>query len=138
MNAEQQDFLEKLALRIPRLFNVIRQGNVKSEYIIGIRQIDNRHVRLKIVAEVVDPGINPLSSHGMSRARVSTAPSDLPASDDAAAALPSESAASDGQPSADMSPGCLDRGARKPGARKPGSPAPLNSAAATRRRPRRR
>lgn len=63
MNNEQQLFLEKLALRIPRLFEVIKQGNIKSEYIIGIRRIGQRQVRLKMVAEVVDPGINPLSSH---------------------------------------------------------------------------
>ncbi len=65
MNIDQQAFLEKLALRIPRLFDVIRQGNAKSEYIIGIRRINNRDVRLKIVAEVVDPGSKPLASHGM-------------------------------------------------------------------------
>jgi len=64
MNDEQQAFLERLALRIPRLFEVIRQGNIKSEYIVGIRRIGERHVRLKIVAEVVDPGANPLASHG--------------------------------------------------------------------------
>ena len=63
MNIEQQAFLEKLASRIPCLFDVIRQGNIKSEYIIGIRRIGQRQVRLKMVAEVVDPGINPLSSH---------------------------------------------------------------------------
>ena len=63
MNNEQQDFLSKLALRIPQLFEVIRQGNVKSEYIIGIRRIGQRQVRLKMVAEVVDPGANPLASH---------------------------------------------------------------------------
>lgn len=63
MNNEQQAFLEKLASRIPQLFEVIRQGNIKSEYIIGIRQIGQRHVRLKMVVEVVDPGANPLASH---------------------------------------------------------------------------
>jgi len=30
---------------------------------VGIRRIGERHVRLKIVAEVVDPGANPLASH---------------------------------------------------------------------------
>jgi len=64
MNNEQRVFLEKLAERIPRLFEVIRQGNIKSEYIVGIRRIGERHVRLKMVAEVVDPGANPLASHG--------------------------------------------------------------------------
>ena len=63
MNNEQQAFLEKLALRIPQLFEVIRQGNIKSEYIIGVRRIGQRHVRLKMVVEVVDAGANPLASH---------------------------------------------------------------------------
>lgn len=72
MNNEQQDFLEKLASRIPRLFEVIRQGNIKSEFIIGIRRIGQRNVRLKIVAEVVDAGANPLASHStMSAVEVS-------------------------------------------------------------------
>jgi len=62
---EQQRFLEQLALRIPSLFESIRNGNVKSEYIIGLRNVDQRHVRLKLVAEVVDPGANPLRTHGM-------------------------------------------------------------------------
>jgi hypothetical protein len=64
MNKQQQDFLERLAVRIPRLFEAIAQGNVKSEYIVGVRYIGARHVRLKLVAEVVDPGANPLSTHG--------------------------------------------------------------------------
>jgi len=42
---------------------IIRLGNIKSEYIIGVRRIDERHVRLKLVAEVVDPGANPLATH---------------------------------------------------------------------------
>lgn len=67
MNRQQQDFLERLALRIPRLFDAIAQGNVKSEYIIGVRYIGARHVRLKLVAEVVDPGANPLATHGQMR-----------------------------------------------------------------------
>jgi len=66
VNAEQQRFLEQLARRIPRLFAAIGAGNEKSEYIIGSRRIDGRQVRLKIVAEVVDPGANPLKTHGMS------------------------------------------------------------------------
>lgn len=68
---KQQEFLEQLALRIPRLFEAIRQGNIKSEYIIGVRCIESRHVRLKIVAEVVDAGSNPLATHGMLRSEQS-------------------------------------------------------------------
>lgn len=70
MNEEQHRFLEQLATRIPRLFEAIRQGNVKSEYIVGVRRIGTRHVRLKLVAEVVDPGVNPLESHSRLRAVV--------------------------------------------------------------------
>ena len=62
---EQQKFLEQLAKRIPRLFEAIRAGNIKSEYIVGVRRIGHRHVQLKLVAEVVDPGANPLKTHGM-------------------------------------------------------------------------
>lgn len=65
INDEQQAFLEQLALRIPRLFEAIRAGNIKSEYIIGVRRIGHRHVQLKMIAEVVDPGVNPLQTHGM-------------------------------------------------------------------------
>jgi len=64
VNEEQQRFLEQLAERIPRLFDAIREGNIKSEYIVGVRRIGERHVRLKLVAEVVDPGVNPLRTHG--------------------------------------------------------------------------
>lgn len=67
MTDEQQEFLEQLALRIPHLFEAIRLGNIKSEYIIGVRRIGHRHVRLKMVAEVVDAGPNPLETHGTFR-----------------------------------------------------------------------
>lgn len=63
MTPEQQAFLENLARRIPRLFAAIGDGNVRSEYIIGVRRIDTRQVRLKLVAEVVDSGANPLATH---------------------------------------------------------------------------
>ena len=64
MNDAQHEFLEQLALRIPKLFEAISLGNIKSEYIIGLRRIGQRDVRLKLVAEVVDPGPNPMASHG--------------------------------------------------------------------------
>jgi len=52
---------------IPKLFEAIRLGNVKSEYVLGDRiiggQQGKRQVRLKLVAEVVDPGANPLATH---------------------------------------------------------------------------
>lgn len=62
-SADQRKFLTLLAARIPKLFDAIRQGNVKSEYIIGVRRIGNNNVRLKLVAEVVDTGANPLATH---------------------------------------------------------------------------
>ena len=65
INEEQQRFLEKLADLIPRLFATIEEGNVKSEYIVGVRRVGQRHVRMKLVVEVVDSGDNPLKTHGM-------------------------------------------------------------------------
>lgn len=64
MNKAQLEFLEQLGERIPRLFEAIARGNVKSEFIVGVRTINSRQVRLKLVAEVVDPGSNPLATHG--------------------------------------------------------------------------
>ena len=60
---KQQDFYNKLVLLVPRLFEAISAGNIKSEYILGVRVINSRQVRLKLVAEVVDPGANPLETH---------------------------------------------------------------------------
>ena len=67
MNKAQLAFLEQLGERIPRLFEAIARGNVKSEFIVGVRTINSRQVRLKLVAEVVDPGSNPLATHGQAR-----------------------------------------------------------------------
>lgn len=64
MNEAQRRFLEGIADRIPRLFEAIGAGNVRAEFIIGLRRVGPRHVRLKLVAEVVDPGANPLGTHG--------------------------------------------------------------------------
>lgn len=63
MSPAQRQFLEKVALRIPELFASIKEGNVKAEQILGERTINKRQVRLKLVVEVVDPGINPLATH---------------------------------------------------------------------------
>jgi len=54
-------------MRIPALFEAISHGNVKSEYIIGVRRIGRRQVRLKLVAEVVEPGQSPLHTHSVLR-----------------------------------------------------------------------
>lgn len=68
MNPQQQAFLEHIGMLIPKLFEAIRLGNVKSECVLGDRIIGHRQVRLKLVAEVVDPGSNPLATHSQSRA----------------------------------------------------------------------
>ena len=68
MNNAQRAFLEQLAARIPALFEAISRGNVKSEYIIGVRRLGKRQVRLKLVAEVVEPGQqSPLHTHSVLR-----------------------------------------------------------------------
>lgn len=67
MDSKQQAFLQHIGTLIPKLFEAIKQGNVKSEYVLGDRIIGRRQVRLKIVAEVVDPGSNPLATHSQMR-----------------------------------------------------------------------
>jgi len=67
MNSRQQAFLQHIGTLIPKLFDAIRLGNVKSECVLGDRIIGQRQVRLKLVAEVVDPGNNPLATHSQSR-----------------------------------------------------------------------
>lgn len=67
MDPQQQAFLAHIGSLIPKLFDAIRLGNVKSEYVLGDRIIGRRQVRLKLVAEVVDPGSNPLATHSQLR-----------------------------------------------------------------------
>lgn len=67
MNSQQSAFLEHIANLIPKLFEAIRLGNVKSECVLGDRIIGKRQVRLKLVAEVVDAGSNPLATHSQLR-----------------------------------------------------------------------
>lgn len=67
MNSQQQAFLQHIGTLIPKLFDAIRLGNVKSECVLGDRIIGQRQVRLKLVAEVVDPGSNPLATHSQTR-----------------------------------------------------------------------
>jgi len=67
VNSQQQAFLQHIGTLIPKLFDAIRLGNVKSEYVLGDRIIGQRQVRLKLVAEVVDPGSNPLATHSQMR-----------------------------------------------------------------------
>ncbi|MBX2838819.1 MAG: hypothetical protein KTR35_18315 [Gammaproteobacteria bacterium] len=63
MTPRQRQFLEIVAKRIPELFAIIEEGNVKAEHILGDRVINQRQVRLKLIAEVVDAGANPLATH---------------------------------------------------------------------------
>ncbi len=67
MNSQQQAFLQHIGTLIPKLFDAIRMGNVKSECVLGDRIIGQRQVRLKLVVEVVDPGSNPLATHSQMR-----------------------------------------------------------------------
>jgi len=62
---QQQTFLRRVAVAVPQLFNALQEGNVKSELILGLRRVRNRQARLKLVAELVDPGANPLQTHGV-------------------------------------------------------------------------
>jgi len=61
----QAKFLQRVAAAIPRLFEALEEGNVKSEMILGLRRVRSRQARLKLVAELVDPGANPLQTHGV-------------------------------------------------------------------------
>lgn len=63
LTEKQLYFLEQIALQIPDLISAVSQGNLRSEYTLGVRRIGDRHVRLKMVAEVVDAGANPLQTH---------------------------------------------------------------------------
>jgi len=64
LSKQQRSFLRRVAAAIPRLFQNLEEGNVKSELILGLRRVRSRDARLKLVAELVDPGLNPLQSHG--------------------------------------------------------------------------
>lgn len=64
LNQQQIHFLRRVAASIPQLFAALEEGNVKSELILGLRRVRSRQARLKLVAELVDPGSNPLETHG--------------------------------------------------------------------------
>lgn len=66
MNSIQWLWLRAVAARIPGLFHDINSGSEKSSFVMGERVINNRVVRLSLVAQVVDPGANPLHSHASS------------------------------------------------------------------------
>lgn len=64
MNRRQQQFLQRVASQIPRLMKQIADGNERAELILGTRIVEGRQIRLLLVVEVVDPGANPLETHG--------------------------------------------------------------------------
>lgn len=63
MTPAQMNFLTSIADKIPRLFKSIAEGNMHAEYQLGSRMLNGRQVKLSLVAEVCDPGDNPLSTH---------------------------------------------------------------------------
>lgn len=63
MNRTQWQWLEAVGARIPGLFASIKAGHAESRHVMGERVINGRTVRLSLVAQVVDPGANPLRSH---------------------------------------------------------------------------
>ncbi len=74
MREDQKRFLQKIAHWIPILFEQIRRGNYSSEITLGIRVISDRRIRLLVRVEVIDPGRNPMETHGLhdTRDRVET------------------------------------------------------------------
>ena len=50
---KRRAWLEGIADRVPRLLDAIREGNYRSEFILGERQIDGRRVRLTLRAETI-------------------------------------------------------------------------------------
>ena len=63
MNEKQRQWLLDAANRIPGMFDVIEQGQIRADTTLGERVIDGKLARLSFVAEVVDPGADPLASH---------------------------------------------------------------------------
>ncbi len=59
----QWQWLKSHAERIPALFRGLEAGSTETSHVMGQRVIDGRTVRLSLVAQVVDPGTNPLRSH---------------------------------------------------------------------------
>lgn len=62
-STKQQSFLESIAEKIPRLFAAIESGNSRAEFILGTRLLKGRRVRLLLVAQLIEPGGSPLSTH---------------------------------------------------------------------------
>jgi len=78
MSPTQLEFLASLAQKIPRLFQAIAEGNMHAEYLLGTRVVEGRQVKLVLVAEVVDPGDNPLSTHSQPMPGLQDGVADIP------------------------------------------------------------
>lgn len=76
MNKTQWTWLTSVAAQIPRLFKEIATGKDSSNFVMGERVINNKVVRLSLVAQVVDAGGNPLASHAS--ATCPSTPVDVP------------------------------------------------------------
>ena len=63
ISVNQYNFLISVAEKIPRLFAAIASGNTRAEFILGDRDVGEQRVRLLLVAEVIEPGGSPLSTH---------------------------------------------------------------------------
>lgn len=63
MTPTQWEWLKSVSAQIPSLFATIQSGCNESRYVMGERVIKGRRVRLSLLAQVVDPGPDPLHSH---------------------------------------------------------------------------
>lgn len=68
MTPAQWQWLQALAKQIPILFRGIQAGQSLTRHELGERLVNGRRVRLSLVAQVVDPGANPLQSHASTHA----------------------------------------------------------------------
>lgn len=76
MTPAQIEFLASVADKIPRLFKAIAEGNMHAEYHLGSRTLNGKQVKLSLVAEIVDPGDNPLSTHSKPMPDSASAPTE--------------------------------------------------------------
>lgn len=64
MRPAQLQWLEAACAAIPDLFARISAGADQADHVLGERMIGRRRVRLVFRVQVVDPGANPLATHG--------------------------------------------------------------------------
>jgi len=82
ISENQYNFLISVAEKIPRLFAAIAGGNARAEFILGDRDLDGQRVRLLLVAEVIEPGGSPLSTHSKPMPQQPQSGTDAPDCDD--------------------------------------------------------